>query len=53
VHGFGANANYWRAIYPEMSKEYRVIGIDLLGYGNSYKPMKKEKIDMSIELWSE
>lgn len=53
MHGFGANANYWRAIYPEMSKNYRVIGIDLLGYGESYKPMKKEKIHMSIDLWTQ
>jgi len=50
VHGFGANAEYWRAVYPEISKQYRVIGIDLLGYGQSYKPTD---VEMSIDLWTQ
>ena len=50
VHGFGANADNWRALYPELSKNYRVIGLDLLGYGNSFKPTD---VDMSIDLWTQ
>lgn len=50
VHGFGANAEYWRVVYPEISKYYRVIGIDLLGYGQSFKP---KDVDMSIDLWTQ
>ena len=38
VHGYGANKEYWRAIYPEFCETHRVIGIDLLGFGNSHKP---------------
>ena len=33
VHGFGASSEYWRALYPALSKDYRLIGLDLLGYG--------------------
>lgn len=33
VHGFGASSEYWRALYPELSKEYRLVAIDLLGMG--------------------
>jgi pimeloyl-ACP methyl ester carboxylesterase len=45
VHGFGASAEYWRALYPDLSKDYRVVGLDLLGYGYSEKP---KDITMSI-----
>ena len=49
VHGYGANAEYWRAIYPELSEGSRVIGIDMLGFGDSFKPTNFE---MSIDLWT-
>ena len=45
IHGFGASSDYWRALYPTLSQKYRVIGIDLLGYGQSAKP----NIPMSIQ----
>lgn len=45
VHGFGASSEYWRALYPELSKEYRLVAIDLLGYGYSEKP---KDVPMSI-----
>jgi pimeloyl-ACP methyl ester carboxylesterase len=50
VHGFGASSEYWRALYPALSKDYRLIGLDLLGYGQSDKPKDQA---MSIQLWSE
>ena len=50
IHGFGVNSDNWRAIYPELSKNYRVIGLDLLGYGKSFKP---KDVDMSIDLWTQ
>ena len=50
IHGYGANKEYWRAIYPELCKDHRVIGIDLLGFGNSFKPTD---VQMSIDLWTD
>ena len=51
IHGFGASAENWRGIYPSLSSEgYRVIGVDLLGFGNSQKP---KDLPMSIQRWSD
>ncbi len=37
VHGLASNAGFWRYNIPELSKKYRVIAIDLPGYGKSQK----------------
>jgi pimeloyl-ACP methyl ester carboxylesterase len=37
VHGLASNAGFWRYNIPELSKNYRVIAIDLPGYGKSQK----------------
>lgn len=37
VHGLASNAGFWRYVIPELSKNYRVIAIDLPGYGKSQK----------------
>ena len=37
VHGFGNSLNTWRLIVPELQKYYRVIGMDLIGFGLSSK----------------
>jgi pimeloyl-ACP methyl ester carboxylesterase len=37
VHGLASNAGFWRYVVPELSKEYRVIAVDLPGYGKSQK----------------
>lgn len=37
VHGLASNAGFWRYTIPELSKKYRVIAIDLPGYGKSQK----------------
>ncbi len=37
IHGLGSNAGFWRYVIPELSKKYRVIAIDLPGYGKSEK----------------
>ncbi len=42
LHGFGANIFTWRYIYPDLSKKYRVIAIDMKGFGESDKPNDKE-----------
>ncbi len=37
VHGLAANAGFWRDAIPELAKSYRVIAVDLPGYGRSEK----------------
>ena len=37
VHGLASNAGFWRYTIPELSKNYRVIAVDLPGYGKSGK----------------
>ncbi|MDH3735549.1 MAG: alpha/beta hydrolase [Nitrosopumilus sp.] len=39
VHGLGASAERWEYVMPELSKKYRVIAPDLLGFGYSDKPL--------------
>ncbi len=38
VHGLGASAERWEYVIPELSKKYRIIAPDLLGFGYSDKP---------------
>lgn len=41
LHGFLADSSYWRRLRPNLKKGgYRVISIDLLGFGNAPKPMR-------------
>lgn len=37
VHGLASNAGFWRYNIPVLSKQYRVIAVDLPGYGKSQK----------------
>lgn len=37
IHGLASNAGYFRTIIPELAKNYRVIAVDLPGYGHSEK----------------
>lgn len=37
VHGLASNAGFWRYNIPELAKHYRVIAVDLPGYGKSQK----------------
>ena len=38
VHGFGASTDHWRKNISELSQEFEVYAIDLLGFGRSLKP---------------
>lgn len=38
LHGFCGNSGYWRLIFPEMAKDYRIIVPDLRGHGESGTP---------------
>ncbi|MCE1189245.1 MAG: alpha/beta hydrolase [Ignavibacteria bacterium] len=37
VHGLASNAGFWRYTIPELAKNYRLIVVDLPGYGKSSK----------------
>jgi len=37
LHGLGSNAGFWRYNIPELAKKYRVIAVDLPGFGKSEK----------------
>ncbi len=47
VHGFGASTDHWRKNVEELSLEFQVFAIDLLGFGRSAKP----NLQYSGELW--
>ncbi len=47
VHGFGASTDHWRKNIAELSKDFEVYAIDLLGYGRSAKP----KLEYTGNLW--
>uniref|UniRef100_B8HXG3 Alpha/beta hydrolase fold protein n=1 Tax=Cyanothece sp. (strain PCC 7425 / ATCC 29141) TaxID=395961 RepID=B8HXG3_CYAP4 len=47
VHGFGASTDHWRKNIAELSQDYRVWAIDLLGFGRSEKPA----IAYTADLW--
>ncbi|WP_013322040.1 alpha/beta fold hydrolase [Gloeothece verrucosa] len=48
IHGFGASIGHWRKNIPVLAeKGYRVFALDLLGFGNSDKPV----LNYTLELW--
>lgn len=47
VHGFGASTDHWRKNIAELSQQFRVWAIDLLGFGRSQKP----QVTYTGELW--
>ena len=47
IHGFGASTDHWRKNISELSQEFQVWAIDLLGFGRSAKPAW----NYTAELW--
>ncbi|MGB5659656.1 MAG: alpha/beta fold hydrolase, partial [Thermoanaerobaculia bacterium] len=33
LHGFGASSYSWRKVMPDLAEEYRVVALDLFGFG--------------------
>lgn len=42
LHGIGASIFIWRMLFPILQKKFRVIAIDLPGFGQSDKPAKRQ-----------
>ncbi len=41
VHGFGASAYSWRQVIAELEPDFRVIAVDLSGFGFTERPREK------------
>lgn len=41
VHGFGGSSYSWRAVAGELASEFRVVAVDLAGFGLTERPRRK------------
>lgn len=56
LHGYGTSSIDYHKVLPLLSKKYRVIIQDFIGFGFSHKPYEYyfnilEQADISLELW--
>jgi pimeloyl-ACP methyl ester carboxylesterase len=42
LHGFGASTYSWRKVVPALAERYRVVAIDLNGFGYTQRPRSRE-----------
>jgi pimeloyl-ACP methyl ester carboxylesterase len=49
IHGFGASTDHWRKNISELSRDFQVFAIDLLGFGRAAKPAW----NYTADLWRE
>ncbi len=49
LHGIGGTLKYWNKRVLPLSSNYRLILVDLLGYGQSPKPWTKYTVDRHVE----
>jgi len=42
LHGFGASTYSWRKVMPALAERYRVVAIDLNGFGYTQRPKSRE-----------
>ena len=45
IHGLGASAERWEKVIPDLQKRFRVIVPDLIGFGQSDKPLADYTVD--------
>jgi pimeloyl-ACP methyl ester carboxylesterase len=48
VHGFTGNLHFWDSVVTELSRRFRVLRADMVGFGESDKP----EGPYSLELWA-
>jgi len=49
LHGIGGTTRYWKTRVQPLAASYRLILVDLLGYGQSPKPWTKYTVDRHVE----
>ncbi len=49
LHGIGASAERWSRVIPTLSRHYRVIAPDIIGFGYSDKPVVEYTMDFFID----
>jgi len=42
LHGFGASSYSWREVLPDLARDYRVVALDLNGFGYTDRPKERE-----------
>jgi pimeloyl-ACP methyl ester carboxylesterase len=50
VHGFGGSTFSWRLVAPELSRKYRVIAVDLVGFGLSARPDDRRRYSRASQV---
>lgn len=58
IHGFGASSGHWRKNIVELAHNHRVYALDLIGFGQSAKPMPGpltpgQHITYEFETWGQ
>ena len=51
LHGLGASAERWSRVIPTLSRDYRVIAPDIIGFGYSDKPAVEYTMDFFIDFF--
>jgi pimeloyl-ACP methyl ester carboxylesterase len=49
LHGFLGSKDCWRSLLPCLSRQYRCIALDLLGFGDSSKPAIRYDVATEVE----
>lgn len=50
LHGFGGSTYSWRRVVPGLAAEYRVVAVDLNGFGWTERPMDQRAYDAAGQL---
>jgi pimeloyl-ACP methyl ester carboxylesterase len=51
LHGIGASAERWSLVIPTLSRDYRVIAPDIIGFGYSDKPAVEYTMDFFVDFF--
>jgi cis-3-alkyl-4-acyloxetan-2-one decarboxylase len=49
IHGYLSSSHYFKSIQKHLARDYKVIALDLLGFGKSPKPKIEHNYDTHIE----
>lgn len=52
IHGLGGSAERWLKVVPHLSKNHRVIALDMIGFGHSDKPSEDYTMDFFAKFLS-